>query len=614
MNPKVALRRAGDILLAIGVSTWLVGCSHLAETRALSAFSEALESKNVDDLKSTTSGRFKDKSMRVAGSIDDFAVLRLPKGDIEIVEVEEVSEDEKRVTVQIGKGTERLKYRLVREAGSRKWVVDDVFMRRKKDGVVSTKPITELMDLVTTVREFLGAWDQGVRGDMLESSTPELGRLLASLPPTYLTRLAEHAIGDRADDAKLRPEAQLDDDVAVVRLPRSSGQMILSFQKIEGRWLVSDMAVESRQDKDHISSIRQLATVLNSAATFLDGYREGDKAKLQRVTQKSFFEGSIEAGQLKVVTLPTSQEAASKYEVKLTNGIADFIVPYNKELVKLSLTKIEGKDADSAIEYRIDEVTIYELEGKQEKRLSALYMSHAMMQIYSQALVTRDLETLTINSTSDFQQRVWKKLDQHLLHELAIAEIEPAAPTILTTTFMGAVTEVTVRQGSKALVYVLRDHKGHLQVDDVLLPVAGRPNSLKQHLETMIPMYRFAKAIATDDMPVLHRFSSKDFNRAVWHETKRVPSIGVNFRDYFAMPLATLQFTDDKAAMGLGDSRYGARILLVREGDGYVVDDVLLIIGPELRQRVELKDALRLEVRHIQLPGQKNPAVNKDGV
>ena len=608
MPSSISLGTSASCICAVVVSTLLTGCANLAETRALTAFTEAVQEKDLVELRASTSGRFESKSLRMAESIDDFAVLRLPKGDLEITKVDVISKNEKRVNVTVGKA--KLRYRLVREPGSRKWVVDDVFLRRKKDGVVSTKPVTELMDLVTSVREFLGAWDQGVRGEMLELSTPELGELLASLPPTYLSRLAKHAIGDRAQDRKLRPEAQLDDDVAVVRLPRTSGQIILSFQKIDGQWLVSDMAVESRKDKDHITSVRQLATVLNSAATFLDGYRAGDKAKLKTVSQKSFYDGSIALAQLKSVTLPTSQEAASTYEVKLTNGIADFVVPYKNELVKLSLTKIEGVDADAVVQYRIEEVTLYELDGKQEKRLSALFLSHAMMQIFAEALVTRDLPTLTINSTSDFQRRVWKKMDAHLLHELNFTEIEPFAPKILATSFKGAVTEVTVRQGSKALVYVLRDNKGVLQIDDVLMPVAGRPNSLKQHYEVMIPVHQFAQSIPKGDVNSLYRVSSKDFNRAVWHEIKKgIPTVGVNYKNLFGQPLSTLNFKDDQAVLGFGDKRYGASVLLVREGENYVVDDVILITGPEARQRIELKDTLRLEVRTIQMPAQQKRTV-----
>ena len=100
---------------------------------------------------------------------------------------------------------------------------------------------------------------------------PEFGTLLGSLPDEYLMRLAKQAIGDRAD-TKVRPEAQMDEDVALVKLPGKSGQMIISFTKIRDQWLISDLAVESRKDKDHISSVKQMATVLQSASVFLNSY------------------------------------------------------------------------------------------------------------------------------------------------------------------------------------------------------------------------------------------------------------------------------------------------------------------------------------------------------
>ena len=46
----------------------------------------------------------------------------------------------------------------------------------------------------------------------------------------------------------------------------------------------------------------------------------------------------------------------------------------------------------------------------------------------------------------------------------------------------------------------------------------------------------------------------------------------------------------------LGDDRYGARVLLKKERGMYVVDDVLLISGPESRQRIEMKNEMRLEL------------------
>ena len=56
--------------------------------------------------------------------------------EIKIVSTEDVSANEKRVTVEVGESKQRIKYRLLREAESRKWVVDDVHIRQKKGNLV----------------------------------------------------------------------------------------------------------------------------------------------------------------------------------------------------------------------------------------------------------------------------------------------------------------------------------------------------------------------------------------------------------------------------------------------------------------------------------------------
>jgi hypothetical protein len=311
------------------------GCANMVESRTIAAFSEALQEEDVDSLRDVTSSRFEEKSLRHEDSVKDFSVLRIPKGDVEIVDVDHISDTEKRVTGQIGKSkSRRLRYLLVRDEKTGKWVVDDVYIKKQKNGVESTRAVTELMDLVTTVREFIDAWDTGSRSSILRMADPEFGTLLGSLPDEYLMRLAKQTIGDRAD-SKIRPEAQMDEDVALVRLPGKSGQMIISFTKIRDQWLISDLAVESRKDKDHISSVKQMATVLRSASVFLDSYSVGDKKKLKTVTMKTFFENSLEPAILSTVQLPTASQAASTYQVKLQSGFADFMVATENDLVKL---------------------------------------------------------------------------------------------------------------------------------------------------------------------------------------------------------------------------------------------------------------------------------------
>lgn len=572
------------------------GCANMVESRTIAAFSEALQEEDVDSLRDVTSSRFEEKSLRHEDSVKDFPLLRIPKGDVEIVDVDVISDNEKRVTGQIGKSkSRRLRYRLVRDEKSGKWVVDDVYIKKQKNGVESTRAVSELMDLVTTVREFIDAWDSGSRSDILRMADPEFGTLLGSLPDEYLMRLAKQAIGDRAD-SKVRPEAQMDEDVALVKLPGKSGQMIISFTKVRDQWLISDLAVESRKDKDHISSVKQMATVLRSASVFLNSYSTGDKKNLKTVTMKSFFENSLEPAILSTVQLPTASQAASTYQVKLQSGFADFMVATDDELVKLSLSKVEGEDSNTQAKYLVDDVTIYEIDGNQEKRLSALFLSHAMVELYAEALSLRELQTVRMMSTSDFKQRVWQRIDEPLMMQLPMPEIENAKPNILTTVFMGAVTEVTVRQGSRALVYVLQDRDGELLVKDVLLPVSGRPNSLSKTLEAMVPVLQFANSLSQQNIESLQQVSSRDLNRKVWHKSKQIPSIGLRPHEHFAVPLMSLDMNDDLAIVGLGDDQYGARVRLIREGERFVVDDVKLVAGSEIKQRIDLKGAMQFEI------------------
>ena len=228
MHRTISLFCHWRLLVVIGCAGTLTGCANLVETRAITAFTQALQEQDAAKVKDVASDRFEQKALRLSESIDDFAVLRLPKGEIKIVSTEDVSENEKRVTVEVGESKQRINYRLLRETESRKWVVDDVHIRQKKGNLVSTKSVSELMDLITTVREFLTAWDSGVKSNMTALSTPEFGDILKALPREYVAKLAKQTIGDRAKEGKIRPEAQIDDEAAVVRLLGKSGQMLIS--------------------------------------------------------------------------------------------------------------------------------------------------------------------------------------------------------------------------------------------------------------------------------------------------------------------------------------------------------------------------------------------------
>ena len=608
--PRHCGLNAGWLALCL---SWLSlsGCANVVETRAIEAFGSALKSGNLQQLKDATSERFEERALRQDAALDDLKLLRLPTGDLEIDKVEQVSPTVKRVTAIVGESKQKLKYQLKLDPQTKKWVVDDVYLKQKKDGVTATKSVTEQMDLLLSVREFLDAWKDGDRDDVLRTITPEFAETLRPLPPAYLNRLTQQVVGKQKTGKRLQPRAQLDENTAHIRLPIAVGELWLTAKRADGHWLVDEVEVNSREEKEAVPSTRQLAQVIHAATSFLTAYHAEDKPRLQTLCTPKFYSGSLAPAKLSLVTLPSGDVPADSVQIhvawqgfsasdplqaQLRGKHSDFVVEGPNEVLKLSLLREEADDSDHTAKYLIEEVTLYELDSKQEKRLSALFTAHALVQIFAEALASRDLDTLRSNSSQDFVNRVWRNLHAGTLHEMPMTEIEDAAPKIQTTVFAGSLTEVTVTQGSRALTYMLQDRQGELLVDDVLMPTIGRPSSLKTTLELMVPVLDFASGLRLEQVDVLQRNSSRDFNRLVWQVTPKIPKIGQDVVQHLHAPLVSIERSEDRANLVLGNDKFGAHVTLLRESGRFVVDEVLLITGTMPRDHVELKRQLRVHI------------------
>jgi hypothetical protein len=86
------------VLACLALPIAFSGCANMVESRTIAAFSEALQAEDVDSLRDVTSSRFEEKSLRHEDSVKDFSVLRIPKGDIEIVEVDVINDNENHAT------------------------------------------------------------------------------------------------------------------------------------------------------------------------------------------------------------------------------------------------------------------------------------------------------------------------------------------------------------------------------------------------------------------------------------------------------------------------------------------------------------------------------------
>ena len=64
------------------------------------------------------------------------------------------------------KGT-KYQFKIARDTEKRRWVVDDVLIRQKKKGTSATKSVSEVMDLLLTVREFLTTLQSNDRSAIL---------------------------------------------------------------------------------------------------------------------------------------------------------------------------------------------------------------------------------------------------------------------------------------------------------------------------------------------------------------------------------------------------------------------------------------------------------------
>src|SRR4029079_6337517 len=125
---------------------------------------------------------------------------------------------------------------------------------------------------------------------------------------------------------------------------------------------------------------------------------------------------------------------------------------------------------DKVTQARVEEITIYDRKQEEVKRVSSMFQAHALVEYYAEVLSSGDVERLKYLSTTQFNDRVWRRFPPEILRLIRLAEIEDAPPRLVTTVFQGPVTEVTVMQGQRALTYVLHTQDAEVKVDDILLP------------------------------------------------------------------------------------------------------------------------------------------------
>ncbi|MFK7776886.1 MAG: hypothetical protein QM501_02030 [Gimesia sp.] len=590
------LKNALSLVSGAFILLLATGCASLVETKAIEQFSKAIENDDLKLLKHHTTMSFSKMALRNESSMDDLKILKIPTGETTIVKIEDVSPNHKKVVVEVGEKKKKILYDLKRIGDTNEWVVDDLYIKQKQKNLTVMKSVTEQMDLLLTVREFVASWETGNREDILGTTDGEFKEALEELHPAFLAKLSRKVAGEARNSKKKRPDAQLDKDIAIIRIPRRSGQMVISMKLKSGKWKATDVAVESKQDGKHLKSAKKQAKMLLAVSNFLDAFNQNNKDDLKKYTTNQFYKGSLDFGDLTLAALPHTHSAATDYDLKIEENLASFITHIDGQIVNLSLVKIESDEIDIPNKYLVEEVTLFQDEGKEQITLTSLFSSRAITLLFSDALAKRDMKILGYSSTPDFSSRVWKKVEPNLIAQLPIDEISGPDFKILDIKFNGAVTKVFVRQGNMPLTYILREHLGQLLVDDIHLDLKNRPLSAKKTLELMIQVQNYAYHMHKQNIPNLRRNSSRDFNELVWRQVDQIPKTTYSIPELLMTELTSLEINenDGYSRIQLGNKKRGATILFKKQNDQYVIDDIMVNSDDMTSRYVSMKKELRL--------------------
>jgi hypothetical protein len=587
------------------------------EHRVINQFADALEEENEAALRNTASVRFEEKAMRSNTAFRDMEILNLPKEELEVVEIEKVSDTKRHVVVREEGGTKYM-FHLCKDEQKRRWVVDDVIFRQQKKGTKTSKSTTEVMDLLLTLREFLDTWKGDDRDRMLQYVSSDLKATLQELPEPWLKRLVGRIADEYETEMARRPDAQLNDKDAHVKLPAKNGFLLVKvIQQEDDEWVVADVEVHNRKLEDHPGSIRRQAGAMNTVARFLKSYGTQDHETLKTAVSSTFYDGALQFADLSMIPLPSPEFAPEDYEIRAFVGKLTIMIPDKAHVVRIDLvdpsaetalsgTKKAIKSGDSdGTAFVVRDVMIYDRKTEQQTLLSSAFTAPARATLFMSMLAERDTAMLRQISSGEFSRGIWNRLPADLATQLPLAGVPSGEMKLLSTRVRGAKTELEFEASSGSLLTVtLSDDGGQLRVDDVQFPGQhGEIASLKTQLELAVPMVELASAWNRSDLDDVRNVCSAEFNRLVWAKLEQLPD---NFEDLPRLllePVNSMQTSPERAVVRLQDrSGRKATVELLPEKGLWVIDQVAFDT-PDGRT-VDIRDSFRSDLarQHLHSP------------
>src|SRR5438309_1790671 len=177
-------------------------------------------------------------------------------------------------------------------------------------------------------------------------------------------------------------DERIGDETAELRVSKLGGEMILKFRRDGQRWRLDDLGLHSRRAGEDMASTRRVAAAMAAALGFESAYRGSDKRALAQVCTPKFFKGSLAGADLALVELPHERSGLDGFDIKLEESRATFVVQARDEVLTISLEQQSAEQLHDTPRFLVDEVTIYDLKSRQDKRLSSLFTAHATLETF----------------------------------------------------------------------------------------------------------------------------------------------------------------------------------------------------------------------------------------
>jgi hypothetical protein len=579
----------------------------LLEDRVITDFVAALDEENIPALRRVVSTDFQQKALRSDDVLRDLEIVKLPSGELEILKVDEPSDGQRNVIVSDVSG-EKYKFELVRDTETEHWTVNDVLVRQqkkwKKVRSTVTWPTSQVLDLVFSVREYLDAWVSAERGLILSKSSPALASSLESVPPLWLPVIT-HGISSNYDSSLARkPEAQLNDKSAVVRMPVQGGYLLVSAVQIDNRWLMDDIEIHSKSNSGHPGSVKRQADAVGSLGRFLTGFSSGDKETLQANATSDFYDGTLQFADLSLVSLPSPEVAPSELSIRSFAGRVTIIMPTEREFIRFDLVDPD-RDAEKHVargdaprQFHVDDVVLNDRSRRNERTLGSIFTAPARASLFIAAVQSRDLEMLKQLSTREFNDTVWDQVPADMVSRLTLPSNHFRQMELEGSDVRGNRTDLTFRANDGGIIKCrMVEQIGRLLVDDIQFPNAdNQVTSLRVQSALQIPIVAFTAAWRANDLELLKPTCSTAFDRMALNHFVKFPLDTVHLADRLDTALRSIRVTEERATVSMGlPSSDTAVVHLVQEHEHWVIDDISIPHkdGEMLQVRNHLKEQVK---------------------